>query len=52
MGNSVFYDVLLPEKEIFQAIFCSEGFSGAILRESRKQNSKKELYEFIVRAKT
>jgi len=51
VGNSVFYDVLLPVEEIFQAIFRSEGFSEVNIERIRKRNSKKELYEFVVRAK-
>ena len=51
VGNSVFYDVLLPVEEIFQAIFYSEGFSEVRIERIRKRNSKKELYEFVVRAK-
>ena len=51
VGNSVFYETLLPVEEIFQAIFHSEGFSETRVERIRKRNSKKELYEFVVSAK-
>jgi len=52
VGNSVFFNVLLPVEEIFQAIFCAEGFSEVNIERIRKRNSKKELYEFVVCAKS
>ncbi len=51
VGNSKFYDVLLPVEQIFAAIFESAGFSGTTIRTIRKRSSKKELFEFVVSAK-
>ena len=50
VGNSKFYDVLLPVEAIYAAIFEAAGFQDASVRVIRKRTSKKELFEFIVSA--
>ncbi|HVU03357.1 MAG TPA: hypothetical protein VHE30_16470 [Polyangiaceae bacterium] len=48
VGNSKFYDVLLPAEEIFQALFEAEGLEACAIRKVRKRTSKRELYEYLV----
>lgn len=48
VGNSKFYDVLLPVEEIFAALFRAAGFININVKPIRKRTSKKELYEYIV----
>ena len=48
VGNSKFYDVLLPVEEIFAALFAANGFERIEVRAIRKRTSKKELFEFVV----
>jgi DNA modification methylase len=50
VGNSKFYDVMLPVESIFAALFESAGFIDSTVRNIRKRTSKKELYEFVVSA--
>jgi SAM-dependent methyltransferase len=50
VGNSKFYDVMLPVEDIFAAIFASVGFANARAKTIRKRSSKKELFEFVVSA--
>ena len=50
VGNSKFYDVLLPVERIFAALFAATGFRKAQVRAIRKRSSKKELFEFVVSA--
>jgi hypothetical protein len=50
VGNSKFYDVVLPVEEIFAAIFEAVGFEEARVKTVRKRSSKKELFEFVVSA--
>jgi hypothetical protein len=50
VGNSKFYDVMLPAQEIFAAVFEHAGFTGAKITEVRKRTSKRELYEYLVEA--
>jgi hypothetical protein len=50
VGNSKFYDTLLPVEEIYAAMFRAEGFIGVTIETLRKRTSKKELYEFVVHA--
>ncbi len=50
VGNSKFYDTLLPVEEIYAALFEDAGFIHAHVDTIRKRTSKKELYEFIVHA--
>jgi DNA modification methylase len=51
VGNSKFYDVLLPVESIFAAIFDAVGFSSVTVQATRKRTSKKELFEFVVSAR-
>jgi len=48
VGNSKFYDVLLPVEQIFAALFREAGFKEVSVRALRKRTSKKELYEYLV----
>jgi hypothetical protein len=50
VGNSKFYDVLLPVEEIFACMFRELGFTDVDVRAIRKRTSKKELFEFVVSA--
>lgn len=50
VGNSKFYDVLLPVEEIFARLFEHAGFQNPSVQAIRKRNSKKELVEFLVSA--
>jgi hypothetical protein len=51
VGNSKFYDVLLPVEQIFAAIFTAAGLADVEVRTIRKRTSKKELFEFVVSAR-
>ena len=48
VGNSKFYDVMLPVEGIFASLFDSAGFVETRVETIRKRTSKKELFEFIV----
>ena len=50
VGNSKFYDTMLPVEEIYAALFEDAGFRNAGWKAIRKRNSKKELFEFVVHA--
>jgi hypothetical protein len=50
VGNSKFYDVMLPVEAIYASIFESRGFRDAHFTTIRKRTSKKELFEFVVSA--
>jgi SAM-dependent methyltransferase len=50
VGNSKFYDVLLPAQEIFVALFEAAGFRDCRITELRKRTSKRELFEYLVEA--
>lgn len=50
VGNSKFYEVVLPVERIFAALFTAAGFRDARVETIRKRTSKKELYEFVVSA--
>ncbi|GAA6622178.1 hypothetical protein [Scytonema sp. NUACC26] len=50
VGNSKFYDIMLPVECIFASIFKSVGFVNISIHTIRKRTSKKELYEFLVSA--
>lgn len=50
VGNSKFYDVLLPVEEIYREMFLVSGFIDAKVEAIRKRTSKKELFEFVVSA--
>jgi DNA modification methylase len=50
VGNSKFFDVVLPVEAIFAAIFDAVGFERIRVETIRKRSSKKELFEFVVSA--
>ncbi len=50
VGNSKFYDCLVPAEKIYQDMLTEAGFLSAEVEVIRKRNSKKELYEFDVTA--
>lgn len=50
VGNSKFYDCLVPAEKIYQDMLAEAGFQCAEVKVIRKRNSKKELYEFDVSA--
>lgn len=51
VGNSKFYGTLLHVEDIFAALFEVLGYERVAVEKIRKRSSKKELYEFLVRAK-
>src|SRR5579885_1597308 len=51
VGNSKFYDVLLPVEAIFASLFQAAGFVDTDIRVIRKRSSKKEMFEFVVSAR-
>jgi hypothetical protein len=51
VGNSKFYDVLVPTEEIYASLFSAVGMSDISIERIRKRTSKKELFEFVVYAK-
>lgn len=50
VGNSKFYDTMLPVEGIYAALFEDAGFVDVNIETIRKRTSKKELYEFVVHA--
>jgi DNA modification methylase len=48
VGNSKFYDVMLPVEDMYASIFTSVGFKNVTIETIRKRTSKKELFEFLV----
>lgn len=50
VGNSKFYDTVVPVERIYERILEVEGFRCLGTELVRKRNSKKELYEFMVSA--
>lgn len=50
VGNSKFYDTLVPVEHIFASLFLAAGFVDTNVRVIRKRSSKKELFEFVVSA--
>lgn len=50
VGNSRFYDTVVPVERIFARLFESTGFVEASIETIRKRTSKKELFEFVVSA--
>ncbi len=50
IGNSTFYDILVPVERLFANMLTEAGFSRVRITRIRKRNSKKELYEFDVSA--
>ena len=51
VGNSTFYNVLLPAEKLYAVMLERLGFDGIKCRAIRKRNSKKELFEFDVSAR-
>jgi SAM-dependent methyltransferase len=50
VGNSKFFDVVVPVERLFAEIFEISGFRDATVRVLRKRTSKRELYEYLVSA--
>jgi hypothetical protein len=50
VGNSKFYNVVVPTERIYRDMLTEAGFQRAEIHTIRKRNSKKELLEFDVRA--
>ena len=50
VGNSKFYDTIVPVEKIYQSILEQTGFVNTKSSVLRKRNSKKELWEMIVTA--
>lgn len=50
VGNSKFYETLVPAQELYASILNNVGFINTKITTLRKRNSKKELYEFIISA--
>lgn len=50
VGNSKFYECIVPTEKIYQDMLTEAGFNSPRVKVIRKRNSKKELYEFIVTA--
>ncbi|PJF41436.1 MAG: SAM-dependent methyltransferase [Chloroflexi bacterium] len=50
IGNSKFYDTLVPVEQIYADLMEQHGFIDVQIKTIRKRNSKKELYEFLVSA--
>lgn len=51
VGNSKFYEVVLPVEAIYASLFEAAGFREAAVQVTRKRTSKKELFEFVVSAR-
>ncbi|MCA9598270.1 MAG: hypothetical protein KC776_33390 [Myxococcales bacterium] len=52
VGNSKFFDVVLPVEELLAAQLEAAGFRHAEIHRLRKRTSKRELYEFRVSARS
>ncbi|MES1174010.1 MAG: hypothetical protein ABUL62_06740 [Myxococcales bacterium] len=50
VGNSKFFDVLVPAEQFFAEIFEQNGFRDARVTTLRKRTSKRELFEYLVSA--
>ncbi|HWA73344.1 MAG TPA: hypothetical protein VG937_13455 [Polyangiaceae bacterium] len=50
VGNSKFYDVLVPVERIFASLFRAAGLGDTKIRVIRKRSSKRELFEYLVSA--
>ncbi len=50
VGNSKFYDTLVPVERIYVSLLEQCGFGHIVVEPLRKRNSKKELYEYVVSA--
>jgi hypothetical protein len=51
VGNSKFYDVVVPVERIYARLFAEAGFEHVNVRTLRKRTSKKELFEYLVSAR-
>jgi hypothetical protein len=51
IGNSKFFDVMVPAEKLFAALFERHGFAKVQTRILRRRTSKKELFEFLVSAR-
>lgn len=51
IGNSKFYDVVVPAEELLAQLFEREGLADARVEVLRKRSSKRELYEYLVTAR-
>jgi len=51
VGNSTFYDVLVPVEALYAELLEQHGFAGVEVKRIRKRNSKKALFEFSVSAR-
>ncbi len=51
IGNSKFYDTLVPAEQIYAELMAQSGFMDVQIKTLRKRNSKKELYEYLVSAR-
>jgi tRNA1(Val) A37 N6-methylase TrmN6 len=51
VGNSKFYDVVVPVERIFAALFRAAGLGDTRVRVIRKRSSKRELFEYVVSAR-
>jgi hypothetical protein len=50
IGNSKFFDVVVPAEKLFADLFARHGFARVQTRVLRRRTSKKELYEYLVSA--
>lgn len=50
VGNSKFFDVLVPAEKLFAELFVRHGFVSVKARVLRRRTSKKELFEYLVSA--
>jgi hypothetical protein len=51
IGNSKFFDVVVPAQALLAQLFERHGFTGARTRVLRRRTSKKELFEYLVSAR-
>jgi predicted methyltransferase len=51
IGNSKFFEVMVPAERLFAESFERHGFEGLKVKTLRRRTSKKELYEYLVSAK-
>jgi hypothetical protein len=50
VGNSKFFDIVLPAQDYFAELFEASGFAHAKVKIIRKRTSKAELFEYLVTA--
>jgi SAM-dependent methyltransferase len=51
VGNSKFYDVLVPVERVYAALFAAHGLADVHVATIRKRSSKRELFEYVVSAR-